>query len=488
MKDHCRHPGLIVGAAGLLALVVACTAQTPEQQIVADAADALGGRERILAARTITIEGEGTNANLGQDMTMEASGQAFNVTDYRRVIDLTNAASRTEQTRTPNFAYFQGPQPQKQVLGVAGTVGYNVAASGTASRTSSGVARDRTLEIYHHPLTIVREALDPEARVSNVRTSGSERVADLELKGGLKFTLALDAATRLPTRVVSMTDNPNLGDVAIETSFADYRDVDGLKAPTRFVTKTDKYQTGTLRVTRQTVSEQPADLGAPAAAVSAAAGPVQPKVEVQDIAKGVWLLAGGSHHSVVVEFADHLTLIEAPQSEARTLAVIAQARQLRPEKPLTQVVNTHHHFDHSAGIRAAIAEGLSVVTHKANAAYLQEAAQRAHTIAPDALAKNPKPATITPVDGELTLQDAAMTVVLYPIDGNPHGDAILMAYLPRQRILVEADAFSPGSALQPYAANLVENIRKRNLKVDRIVPLHGGVSTYADLEKAVPAP
>jgi glyoxylase-like metal-dependent hydrolase (beta-lactamase superfamily II) len=324
--------------------------------------------------------------------------------------------------------------------------------------------------------------------VSNVRTSGSERVADLELKGGLKFTLALDAATRLPTRVVSMTDNPNLGDVAIETSFADYRDVDGLKAPTRFVTKTDKYQTGTLRVTRQTVSEQPADLGAPAAAVSAAAGPVQPKVEVQDIAKGVWILAGGSHHSVVVEFADHLTLIEAPQSEARTLAVIAQARQLRPEKPLTQVVNTHHHFDHSAGIRAAIAEGLSVVTHKANAAYLQEAAQRAHTIAPDALAKNPKPATITPVDGELTLQDAAMTVVLYPIDGNPHGDAILMAYLPRQRILVEADAFSPGSALQPYAANLVENIRKRNLKVDRIVPLHGGVSTYADLEKAVPAP
>src|SRR5262245_47859823 len=108
-------------AFALLALIssAACAPKSPEQQIVADAASALGGREKILAVKTITIEGEGTNGNLGQDMTMESTGQRFDVTAYKRVIDVMNASSRTEQTRTPNFAYFQGPQPQKQVFGVS---------------------------------------------------------------------------------------------------------------------------------------------------------------------------------------------------------------------------------------------------------------------------------------------------------------------------------------------------------------------------------
>jgi glyoxylase-like metal-dependent hydrolase (beta-lactamase superfamily II) len=53
---------------------------------------------------------------------------------------------------------------------------------------------------------------------------------------------------------------------------------------------------------------------------------------------------------VLVEFSDHLTLIEAPLNEARTLAVIAKARELVPAKPLTQLVATHHHFDHTGGV------------------------------------------------------------------------------------------------------------------------------------------
>src|SRR5215216_6422610 len=95
-----------------------CTKATPEQQIINDAAAALGGRDRILAVKTIVIEGDGSNGNLGQDMTMEASGQKFMLSGYKRAIDVAGTRARIEQTRTPNFAYFQGPQPQKQVLGV----------------------------------------------------------------------------------------------------------------------------------------------------------------------------------------------------------------------------------------------------------------------------------------------------------------------------------------------------------------------------------
>jgi glyoxylase-like metal-dependent hydrolase (beta-lactamase superfamily II) len=467
------------------AAVSACAKGTPEQQIVNDAAAALGGRDRVLAVKTLLIEGEGSNGNLGQDMTPDAAGQKFMLSGYKRAIDVPGGRARIEQTRTPNFAYFQGQAPQKQVLGVDGEVAYNVAPNGNATRASNAAARDRRADIYHHPITIVRAALDPAAKLANARTAGDQRVVDITTANGLAFTLAIDNASELPTRVVSMSENTNMGDVAIETGFADYQDVSGLKLPSRLTTKTDKYTTAEIRVTKQAVDADAGELAAPAAAASAApvTGPPPAEVTAQPVTKTIWLLAGQSHHSVLVEFSDHLMLIEAPQNDARTLAVIAKARELRPGKPLKYVANSHHHFDHSGGIRAAVSEDLTVITHKSNADFFRDMTSRAHTMAPDALSKNPKPLKLETVDDALVIKDDKMTVQLFHIAGNPHGDTLLMAYFPKERILVEADAFSPGAAVQPYAANLLENIKKHKLKVDRVVPLHGPIAPYSELEK-----
>lgn len=468
------------------AALAACTRPTPEERIIADAAAALGGRDRILAVKTLVIEGTGVNGNLGQDLTPEATGQRFDVSGYRRSIDLAGRRLRIEQTRTPNFTYFQGQAPQKQVWGLDGEVGYTIAANGAVTRVSNQVARDRRAEFHHHPLTIVRAALDTSARFANPRTQDNQRIVDITTREDLRFTLAVDASTHLPTRVVSMSDNTVLGDVAVETFFADYREVGGLKLPTRLTTKIDRYTTAEIRVQSQAVDAEVGDLAAPAAAASAAptSGPPPATVAAEEIARGIWLLAGQSHHSALVEFADHLVLIEAPQHDTRTLAVIAKARELRPTKPLTHVVTSHHHFDHTGGVRAAISEGLTIITHKANAAFLADVAARSHTLVPDALARTMTPVRIEAVDEELVLKDETMTLVLYPIGGSPHADTLLMAYLPRQRLLVEADVYTPGAAVSPYAANLLENIRTRRLRVDRIVPLHGKVAPFTELLKA----
>jgi glyoxylase-like metal-dependent hydrolase (beta-lactamase superfamily II) len=477
----------VFGAVVLLAAATgACSKAAPEQQVINDAAAALGGRDRILAVKTLVIEGDGANGNLGQDLTPERAVQTFTLTNYKRETDVAGSRTRVEQTRTPTFPYFQGQQPQRQILGVAGEVGYNVAPDGSATRIANAAAKDRRVEIYHHPLTIVRAALAPGATLANARTANGQRVVDVTTNG-MTFTLATDATSNLPTRVVSMADNLNLGDVALETAFADYQDVGGLKLPARLTTTTDRVMTVDIHATKQTVDGPTSDLAAPPAAAAAVpvSGTGPASVTVQEVAKGIWWLAGQSHHSVVVEFADHLTLIESPQNDTRTLAVIAKARELRPNKPLTTVVVTHHHFDHSGGVRAAVSEGLSVIADKSTAAFFQSAITRPHTIVPDALSKHPKPLKIETVDEELELKDATQTLELYHIAGSPHADTLLMAYFPRERILVEADVFTPGAAVAPYAANLMENIARRKLRIDTIVPIHGTIAPFSDLQKVI---
>lgn len=466
------------------AIAVACAPATPEQQFLDDAMAAVGGRARIEAVKTIVIEGAGVNYNLGQDMRPEAATQQFAVTDYSRTIDVVNLRQRVEQTRTPKFAYFQGQQPQTQILGLDGETAFNIGANGAPARLAAQAEKDRRTDFFHHPITALRAAAAPGTTIANLRATGASRQADFT-RGDLQWTMTIDAAG-LPLSIASKTYHPNLGDVVMTTTFAGYQDVSGVKLPATISGKVDDFTTYELTAARQSIDGESGDLTAPpAVAKPVAAAP--PNVTAESIGKGVWYLAGQSHHSVLVEFADHLLLIEAPQSEARTLAVIDKARQTVPNKPLARLVTTHHHFDHTAGMRAAIAEGLTVYTQAGNKAWVEHMARRPHTLQPDALAKNARPLTVETVDDARELKDQAMTVTLYHVAGNPHSETMLMAYIPRDRLLVEVDAFSPGSAVHPYAANLLENIQKRNLRVDRIVSLHGNIVPFAELVKVVGA-
>ena len=153
-------------------IITACARPSPERQVVDDAAQALGGAERLQAVKTIVLEGEGTHYNLGQDVVPNASGQTFAVTQYKRAIDVQGERARTELVRVPKFTYWQGLAAQRQVQGIDKAVGYNVAASGTASRIAQAAADDRRAEFLRYPITAVRAALDPAARVTNVRTRG----------------------------------------------------------------------------------------------------------------------------------------------------------------------------------------------------------------------------------------------------------------------------------------------------------------------------
>jgi glyoxylase-like metal-dependent hydrolase (beta-lactamase superfamily II) len=474
-----RRSFVICYLSFVISVSAACTPKPPDQQFLDDAMNAVGGRERIATIKTIAIEGNGVNYNLGQDMKPEASTQQFAISGYMRKIDVENGRQRIEQTRTPKFPYFQGQQPQTQVLSIDGDVAFNQTPNGAARIAAAG-EKDRRMEFFHHPVTALRAATGPQTTISNVRTSGNVRQADFALRD-LQWTMTIDP-TGVPLSISSKTYHPNLGDVVMTTTFAQYEDVNGVKLPRAMSGKVDDFTIYEITATSQFVDADLGDIAAPAS-VSQPAPSAPPSVVVTPVGKGVWFMAGQSHHSVLVEFSDHLMLIEAPQSEARTLAVIAKAKETVNNKPLTQLVTTHHHFDHTAGMRAAISEGMTVITQAGNRAWVDDMARRPHTIQPDTLAKNASRLDIETVDDEKEIKDRSMTVQLFHVAGNPHSDTMLMAYIPSLRVLVEVDAFSPGAAVNPYAANLLENVTKRNLRVDRIVPLHGAIVPFAELVK-----
>jgi Metallo-beta-lactamase superfamily len=463
-------------------------AQTPaELQTVKDAASALGGADRIQAAKTLTIEGEGAAPNVGQNTLPDGELPVWKVTDFKRTVDLAAGRTRVQQVRSAQFL-FAGATVQRQDQGLDGDVPYNVGQDGAMTRAGDQAARERRIEMLHHPVTIVRAALDPAAKVTNRRLEGNEQLVDITTAKGDSFTLAVDATSRLPLRVTSMTDNANMGDVVISTSFSDYEDVSGLKLPKRLTTTMDKYPQFDLHITRNNVDAESVGLAVPDSVKTAAAPPpAAVTVTAEPVAKGIWWLAGsGNHRSVVFEFDDHLTLFEAPLNEARSAAVIAKARTLS-SKPLTAAIVSHHHFDHSGGLRVAVAEGLTIVTHRLNEAFFKDLVSRKHTLVPDALEKNPKPLVLDLVDDEKVLKDKSMEVHLYHLLDNPREGTNLFAYVPRDRILVQADLYDATWQQHLWGENVLWNIERRKLRVDRDVPVHGTIESYADMVKTIKA-
>jgi hypothetical protein len=409
----------------------------------------------------------------------------WKVTEYSRAIDLVNGRTRVRQRRDAQFL-FAGATTQQQTQGLDGDIAYAVAPDGAMTRAGDAAARDRRLELLQHPIAIVRAALDDGTKLANVRTDGSEDLVDITTATGDALTLGIDRGTHLPSRITYLSDNANMGDVAVVTRPADYEEVGGVKLPRRLTTMMDKYLQFDLQVSKNTVDGDVGDLAVPATVRSAVPpAPAPIAVTVEPVAKGIWWLAGsGNHRSVVFEFDDHLVLYEVPLNEARSKPVIDKARTLSA-KPLTTAIVSHHHFDHSGGLRVAVAEGLTIVTHRDNEAFFKDLLARPHTIVPDALQKSPRAATFQFVDDQLTLKDGSMEVQLYHLLDNPREGTNLFAYVPRERLLVQADLYDAGWLQHPWGENVLANVARRKLKVDRDVPVHGVIEPYAQMVKTI---
>jgi glyoxylase-like metal-dependent hydrolase (beta-lactamase superfamily II) len=479
-------PKKLLLSLAFLALV-GC-ARSP-QAMLQDAATTMGAAN----LKSIQYSGSGSNFALGQSFNPDAPWPRFNVKTYTRAIDYDARSSKEELVRTQaeDPPRGGGQQPlvgeQQQRNMVSGEVAWNM--PGDTPTPAPAAAEERQLQIWLTPHGFLKAAMANNA-TGVAQADGGRSVTVLSFTALGKFKVnGVINDQNLVEKVETWIPNPVLGDMLVETHFSDYQDFNGVRFPTRIRQVSGGHPTLELTVSSVEPNASAA-LEVPEPVRQATAPPV--RVESQRLAEGVWFLGGGSHHSVAVEFSDFMVMVEGPQNEERSLAVIAEAKKLIPNKPIRYVVNTHHHFDHSGGLRTYVAEGATIVTHQMNRPFYERTLQAANTLAPDTLSRSPKQAVFETLTDKHVLTDGTRTLEIHLIQGNLHNEGILMAYLPRERILIEADVFTPPAPDAPppaappvFAVNLNENIQRLGLNVARIAPIHGRVVPVADLRRFI---
>jgi glyoxylase-like metal-dependent hydrolase (beta-lactamase superfamily II) len=510
-------PKTLLIVVALLAFVVD-TASAQDARALLQAAAAAMGASNL---KTVRYSGkQGWVGTFGQSFAPSRTTENWPRTDlvsYTRSIDYAARYSHQDLTRrqVPNprggGAPFQGEQ--RQVTVVHGTYAWNV--DGTTVNAAPAAADVRQLEILMTPHGFLKAAMEAKdaTAVSRIETIDDDYMArnvtavSFTALGKYRVNGQING-DNLVDGVMTWIPNPVLGDTLYEARYTQYRDFGGVKFPTllhyhqgnRFLDR--GHDVLQVEVSDVQVNVDAGVISVPDAVQKATVPPVRAASE--KVADGVWLIGGGSHNSVLVEFNDFVTVVEAPLNEERSLAVIAEVKRLLPTKPIRYVVNTHHHFDHSGGLRTYVAHGATVITHEGNRDFYERVAFSPwpRTLQPDMLSKFPRRTALTepPVIDTVSaspgagpgawqgfvVRDGARTMELYPVQQLSHSGTMLIAYLPAAKLLINADLYSPpaqGASPAPPSPSmrtLHEHVQRLKLDVAQHLPIHGRVGTHQE--------
>ncbi len=451
---------LTLGALAAFGLAGRAFAQAdgPARALIESAATAMGGLDRLRNVNNLLMTGFGqryaTNGNISADPNSPPKWQM--VTDAERYFDLKNERALNRE-RGPNMFPFAARQSM---------------AWDSRSRVQTGV------EMLDHPLPAVLAALDSSTKLGAVQTENGMAVVEFTLADGSPMWIAIDPQTHLPYWTRWITGTTTLGDVAHTAYFTGYLPFEGVWLPTGLMEKMDWRNQVTLMFQvdsyRLNVTHAPAF---PAPPPPRPSGP--PQITTTKIADGVWDLrvANGGSGGAVIEFADHLVMFEPYGNEAQTLARIDTANGLVRGKKVTAVIVGHQHEDHAGGLRAAVSRGLTIIAQRRTRQLFEEWVSRPAVYFPDELAKHPQPLHFMPVDEHLVLEDSKHRLDIYHAVGDFHMSDALIAYLPKEKIIMEGDFTDETWAYNWWAGALRANMDLYGIDPKIDIPVHGTVET-----------
>jgi glyoxylase-like metal-dependent hydrolase (beta-lactamase superfamily II) len=452
----------------LLAWFAGTSSAQDATKVVNDVAQNIGATN----LNSIQYSGSGFAYNIGQNPTPYVRYPKF-YAQYTRVVDYGKGLSREEIIRTQfeNPPHGGGGQPlYREARGVAVTSEDSPWGGGALALTPHGW---------------VKAAMATMPTIKPATVGGKTGTVISFMMRGIYRVEGYVNGQNLLEKVDTWAPNPILGDTQIETTFSDYRDFGGVKFPMRIVQTFGDYP-----VLELTVKQVEPNAAVPEIRVPPPSQPTH--VEAQKIADGVWYLAGHPDpNSMAIEFKDYTVIIESSVTEARALANMAEVRRLVPNKPIRYHINSHHHSDHAAGLRAYVAAGVTIITNETNKQfYEQQVLKNSHALEPDMLSRNPAPAKFIWVKDKYVLTDGDRTLEIYHVQ-NGHSENLLMDYLPKEKILFITDIFNqfgmprpndpPPGIVSPYYAALGNRIKELKLDVQQIAPSHGSKVVSADL-------
>jgi len=358
---------IVFATLGTLALASAVAAQS---NAVQTAADALGAA-RI---KTLQFTGSGQNFSVGQNYTPAEAWPPVTVKSYTASMNYDTGSMRVELVREMGAVMPRGGGgpffgEQRQVQVVSGNYAWNVPpAAGNAPapppQANPDSQLERMLALWATPQGFVKAAMNNKATTKNA--SGGTEVS-FTVGGKYKMTGIVNAKGQVD-KVTTWIDNPIVGDMPVVTTYTGYKDFGGVMFPSRIVQTQDGFPSLDINISNVTANPS-VDIAAPDAVRNFTPPPV--RVETKQMGEGVWYLTGATHHSLVVEMKDHIVVVDVPNNVPRASAVLAKAKELVPNKPIRYVVTSHHHWDHLGGIRMAMNEGATIVTHQTNKAFLE---------------------------------------------------------------------------------------------------------------------
>jgi glyoxylase-like metal-dependent hydrolase (beta-lactamase superfamily II) len=439
---------------------------TSPRAVLEQAAEAMGGLERLRNLDNIVLTGFGQavsqqgGGNLSPDPRAPQKWQATNAVE--RSFDLKSGRALYEDRQAPMFP-FAAARPELWP---------------PSRRVQTGVAA------LDHPLPALLAALAEGTTLGSMRTQDDLVVVEFTVAAGDALWLAIDPVTHRPAWVRWIAPSTTLGDVTNTAYFTGYLPFDGIWLPAGLTTSIDWRDTTTavLHVDSYRVN---AKLDEFPAAAPPAGGTTPAATTATPVVPGVWDVRFGTNGGAVIEFADHLTMFEAYANEAATFARIDLANTLVPGKQVTEVIVSHHHFDHAGGLRAAVARGLTIIAERGNEQIFREMVARPAPNFPDALARNQQPLEFLPVDEHLVLDDGTMRVDVYHAVGHLHMANAVVAYIPEHRIFLEGDFTTHDWDWHWWGDAYLDTVERYGLDPAINIPVHGVVTTFDEAIAAI---
>jgi pimeloyl-ACP methyl ester carboxylesterase len=346
--------------------------------------------------------------------------------------------------------------------------------------------------LRRHPEGILLMALDrPETLewVGTGEASGRpQSVISMADPVGTRVLLYFDVGSHLLTRTETLRSHPIAGDSACDTVYDDYRTAGVLRLPFHYLdlragVPTEEMRASAIELNVPFPQER---LGPPMSFARVEDVPEEQAVEA--LGDGLYLVRG-PYNTVFAVFGDGIVVFEAPLGSRYSETTLRLIRETVPDKPIRHLVSSHFHFDHVAGVRPYIAEGVPIVTTPDAKGVIEKVAAAPHTMHPDALSREPRQARIETVTGRRVFGDGSNRVEIHDFGPTEHAEHLLVPYFPKQKALFVADLWDILSTEQVIAgadaARMARTIRRLGLDVNQIIPVHGAPGTNEMLGKAL---